>query len=368
MQPLPRHRSTRRLRVFLAALLVSASMLVGIDTLMWFRLEHLLDQRLDRFSTSARTSGWRFGARAGERGGWPLSATLTLVRPLLHGTNPLAPAGIDWSGERVILSLSPLHPHRLVITAAGTQSLSLMRGGEPPIVLRFWGARIALHMPPDADPAHIAHYLLDAEALHVALPGAGPDDITQLAEATGRLEWQPPNPAPDDDASAAERHDAYASISLDLRDVALPARLRASGRVVQRATLRMVLTGDPVATRLPTVGRLHLAEASLDWGDSAAAMAGDASLDVEGRTNGSFDLALTRPDPALRQMGETGLIGPGTSTMLRGVIGLIAVSQQGPQVHLPLTLRDGLLSLGQIPLLQIDQDLFGTGMSWQRHQ
>lgn len=353
MQPLPRHRTSRRLRVVLALSLLLASMVVGLDTLMWFRLEHLLDQRLDRFSTSAHTSGWRFGAHAGERGGWPLSATLTLIRPTLQGANLLVPGDIDWAGERVMLSLSPLHPHRLTIMAAGTQSLSLARGAEPPIVLRFWGARIALHVPPDADPSRVARYLLDAEALHIASPGAGPDDIAQLAQATGRLEWQPRSPAPGNDANTDKRHDAYASVSLDLRDVALPARLRASGRVVQRATLRMVLTGSPVATRLPTNGHLHLAEASLDWDDSAAAMAGDATLDAAGRANGSFDLALTRPDPALRQMGETGLIGPGASTMLRGVIGLIAVSQQGPQVHLPITLRDGLLSLGQIPLLQI---------------
>ena len=358
MQPLPRNLPSRRLHIVLAAAMVLASALVGLDTLMWFRLEHLLDQKLDRFSTSARTSGWHFGAHAGQRGGWPLSATLTLVRPALHGANPAAPGGIDWSGERVILSLSPLHPHRLTIMAAGTQSLSLGRGAELPIVLRFWGARIALHVPPDADPSHTAHYLLDAEALHVGSPGAGPDDIAQLAQATGRLEWQPRNPALGDHASAARRRDAYASISLDLRDIALPARLRASGRVMQRATLRMVLTGEPAATRLPTFGHMHLTEASVDWGDSAAAMAGDAALDAEGRANGSFDLALTRADPALRQMGETGLIGPGTSTMLRAVIGLIAVSQQEPKVHLPLTLQYGLLSLGRIPLLQVDPALF----------
>lgn len=353
MQPLPRHRAGRRFRVALASSLLLASMLVGLDTLMWFRLEHMLDQRLDRFSNSARTSGWRFGAHAGERGGWPLSATLTLVRPALKGTLPLVPGSIEWSGDRVVLGLSPLHPHRVTITATGIQSLSLIRDGEAPAVLRFWGARIALHVPPDPEPLRVAHYRLDAEALHVASPGAGPDDIAQVAQATGRLEWQPRGNAPADDADPGTRHDPYASLSLDLRDVALPARLRASGRVVQRATLRMVLAGNPAAVRLRTTGHLHLAEASLDWGDSAAAIAGDATLDVGGRANGAFELALTRPDPALRQMGETGLIGPGTSTMLREVIGLIAASQQGPRVHLPLTLRDGLLSLGQIPLLQI---------------
>lgn len=361
MQPLPRHHTSRRLRIVLVAALVLTSTLVGLDSLMWFRLEHLLDHRLDRFSSSARTSGWHFGADAGERGGWPLSATLTLIRPALRAADPLAPGGLAWSGERVTLSLSPLHPHRLTILAGGTQNLSVGRGSDVPIKLRFWGARIALHVPPDAGPRQVAQYLLDAEALHVASPGAGPDDIAQLAHATGRLEWQPRTPAPDGIAGTAG-HDAYASVSVDLGDVALPARLRASGRVVQRATLRMVLSGQR-ATGQPSRGKLHLAEASLDWGDSAAAVAGDATLGAGGRTEGSFDLVLTRPDPALRQMGEAGLIGPGTSTMLRAVIGLVAAPQQGPRVHLPLTLRDGLLSLGRIPLLQIGPVVFDIGNS-----
>lgn len=153
------------------------------------------------------------------------------------------------------------------------------------------------------------------------------------------------------------------TLSLDLHDIALPARLRTPMRVLQQARFRIQLTGqrpglqmqlaEALAAWRRSGGRLRIDEASLDWGDSIAALAGDAGLGADGSLDGGFQLALTRPDPALRQLEEAGLIRPGVSQAIRAVLGLVAASQPGPVIRLPLELRHGLLRLGEIPLLRI---------------
>ena len=366
MHPAERTRSSRRTRRFrglVVATMLLSTVLVALDTLMWFRLERLLDRRLASLAQDARASGWHFSARAGERGGWPFSATLILIRPTLQGGDSLVPGGVAWSGDRATLSLSPLSPGSATITAGGTQTLSFAPGSAAALQLRFWAARLALHLPEDDATGHVTdrrRLTLDAEALHVAAPGAGPDDIAKLADAQARLEW---SAAPGPDMSPGNADPPPLTLSLDLHDIALPARLRTPMRVLQQARFRIQLTGqrpglqmqlaEALAAWRQSGGRLRIAEASLDWGDSIAALAGDAGLGADDSLDGGFQLALTRPDPALRQLEEAGLIRPGVSQAIRAVLGLVAASQPGPVIRLPLELRHGLLRLGEIPLLRI---------------
>ncbi len=359
MLPFPRRRDgarSARLRAGVAAALVLATLLVGLDTLAWFRLERSLDRRLDRFALAARAAGWRFSAQAGERGGWPLAASLTLLRPSLRGTGSPLPGDIAWSGDAVTLDLSPLHPGHATVLAQGTQSLSIAGESRMRLLLRFWGSRIALQLPADRQAPASGALRLDADALHVAAPGAGPDDIALVAGLTARLRWQT---AP----GAAGVAPDTAALSLLLRDVALPARLGAGGdRVLQKARLEARLVGRIPQQAMPLIdaldqwrqsgGRLRIEEASVDWGRAAAAAGGEAALGADGTANGRFDLTVTDADEILRQLRDAGLIDPATMLAAGAVIGLIAAGQDGPRVHLPLQLRDGTLRLGEIPLLR----------------
>ena len=375
MQPLPRQgtdRRTVRARVIVAAAMILAVVLAGLDTLAWFRLERNLDQRLDRFAVAARAAGWRFSAQDGGRGGWPLAATLTLLHPSLRGDVPLLPGGIAWSGDEVTLSLSPLHPGRATVLADGIQTLSIAPDSSTPLLLRIWGSRIALRLPPDrgtpaADdpppagsgfPSGRSDLLLDAEALHVAVPGNGPDDIAVVTRLSARLGWRPDPPG---GAAGGPTLEA-GRLSLLLRDIALPARLGAGGgRVVQQARLEARLTGhiaprtmpaDAVAPGQPPGSRLRIEQASLDWGGGGAALGGEASLGADGTASGRFDLVVANAADILRQMRNAGLIDQGTMVAIGAVVGLIEAGQPGPRVHLPLRLQDGMLSLGEIPLLR----------------
>lgn len=345
-------RGAGRLGMLSALVLLALSSATLLDTVAWFRLERRLDRSLTAFVAEARSAGWHVDVGAGERGGWPFLATLTLVRPGLSRDASGLADGFGWSGGRVVLGLSPLHPDRPTLSVLGTQTLSWGAGLPTPILARLWGARIALALPPDTVGAS-GDLLLQADGLHVAASGAGPDDIAQVAEATARLAWRLPV------GPHADQNDGSISLSVQLRDVALPVRFgEPAGRVVQRARLEARLSGLP-GGRLPSLWqsageRLRIDEASIDWGSSGAAMAGSAWPEPDGAVQGRFDLALTDPGTAVLQLQQAGLVRPAAATAIGAVIGLVAAGDAaGGRLHLPLSLRHGVLGLGDIPLLRL---------------
>ncbi len=349
MQPFPRRRPVRqffRLRAVVAAAMVLATVLVGCDTLLWFRLERELDHRLDRFIRSARAAGWHVSVRAGSRGGWPLAATLTLRQPSLRyrTSGPDGAWAFAWSGQAVTLSLSPWRPAQTTVLAIGTQSLSSVPDAGLPMPLRFWGARIALRLP-EHDAGRPDRIALEAEALHVALPGAGPDDVVEVAAAAGRLRWP------------ADREPGPATLSLSLRQVALPIALgRPEGRVVQHARLELGLddaTPGPLPRRLRPGAAIRLGEASLDWDGNRAALSGKAVLLSDGTASGTFRLSVDDAGRMLAKLRDNGLLSPGATVAAQAVAGLVGGPGNNATLHLPLQLHAGTLSLGEIPLLRL---------------
>ena len=349
MHPFPRRRPVRqflRLRAVVAGAMVLATLLVGCDTLLWFRLEREMDHRLDRFARQARAAGWHLSVRGASRGGWPLAATLTLREPSLRYRVP-GPDGaraVAWSGAAVTLSLSPWRPAWTTVLALGTQSLSVVPNAGLPMPLRFWGARIALLLP-EHDGDRPERIVLDAEALHVALPGAGPDDVVEVAAAAAYLRW------------AADPGAGPATMSRVLRQVALPVALgRPEGRVVRRVRLEASLddaTLGPPPRWLRPGAAIRLGEASLDWDGDRAALSGQAVLSPDGTPSGTVFLSVDDAGRMLAKLRDNGLLSPGATVAAQAVAGLLGDAGSTRTLRLPLQLHGGLLSLGEIPLLRL---------------
>ena len=382
----PRHaKPTYRMNRTRAApaLLLLASLLLAADTLAWLGMQRLLDHRLGHLERHAQQSGWHFDIASGTRGGWPLAATLTLSAPRLHGADTLVPGGITWSGERIVVVFSPVHPRRITILAGGTQTISA--GEAAPLVgrsLRFWGAETALHLP-TASSRGRGELSFDAGALHVALPGAGPDDVLTVAGLDGTLRWN--------EAARALRvglhgiglpHSSLAQpsgaqSSLAPSSVARTDRVAAT-QIIPAASLELSLIGsaDPHAGDLAARirawrdggGRVLLRQASLDWSDATIEASGQASLDGNFQPDGAFSVRMKGADAVLDRLVRSGRITQEAAGAMRAVIGLIGAARDaGPKpgsaalsLELPLELRGGTLLLGQIPLLRIRLPDFGA--------
>ncbi len=339
--PLPRRPWLRRL---LSVVLVLASVAAVADTVVWFRLEHLLDERLGRFTASAERAGWSLQAHRGRRGGWPFAATLRITGLRLAANRGAMPGRLEWSGDTVILSLSPLHPGLLHVTLPGTQKLQLGT-----LSLRGWGSELAL----DSDGSRIR---LSAEALHLVRAGAGPDDVLQSAAMEAELHWRP------------DRGDGT-DLSVTLHQVAMPLLGASEGRIAQRARLVARLDA-PLRDALPGDGKtapsfadmlrrwgaaggaIRLDEASLDWPDAGLFLRGRLVPMSEGLFDGTLSLDLLHPEKPLSVLRHAGLIGAGEETSIAAVIGLIGdgSGKVNDRISLPLTLRANILSLGTIPL------------------
>ncbi|MCQ8240960.1 DUF2125 domain-containing protein [Rhizosaccharibacter radicis] len=364
------------------AFLIAAA-LVTADTLLWLHAERRLDQGLKDVLVAARAAGWDVAAQAGTRGGWPLRATLTLMRPHLRGHPAGLPTTVTWVGEELAIGLSPLHPDRLSLMPRGTQALAVETPGAPAAAVRFWGSEIALHVArhmPDAKGAAT----LDARALHLAVAGpvaaTGPDDVATLAGLSGRVSWN----------LSATRADTALGISLDGRGLSLPPSIPwVPDRVIGTAAIRVAFTGparrDAVSAERKTDswdagawaaggGRLLIQELSAGWGNgNGASLSGTASPTADGALDGRFTLMLSGADRTIERMSRENRIEPGTAMAARAVLGLIQRARDSGEadrggtapvpagarpaaddkMFLPLTLRDGMLRLGQIPLARV---------------
>ena len=346
---IPPRRLIPRRRVTIALLL--AALLLAADTLAWLQMQRLLDHRLRLLVHDAARSGWQFEAASEHRAGWPFRAELVFAAPTLRGH------GIAWSGERISASASPLHPGALSMAATGTQTLSTTgpqsAAGAVPgrgtlgNSLRFWGTTLRLRLPAGAaDGTGRAGF--DAAALHLAFPGAGPDDIVTVARLRGLLRW------------TRQAH----ALTMGMHGVALPGRHGiAAGATIPAAALELSLIG-PLAGGADHWrtggGRVLLRQATADWSDGGIVASGQATLDGNLQPNGGFVVRITGANAMLDRLARTGWIEPSVASAVRAVLGLIAAGRDDTQagdarrpLELPLALHGGLLSLGRIPLLRV---------------
>ena len=352
-------------RVGVAVLLLV--LLLAADTLAWLQMQQLLDRRLRLLVQDAARSGWVLRAAGERRGGWPLTARLTLEAARAHGAAALFPGGVSWSGERVSATLPLLHPRRVTFSAAGIQTLSA--GGARTLgdSLRFWSVASGLHLPAGTRDG-IGQLSFEATGLRLALPGAGPDGVVAVAGLQGRLRWTP----------------QALALTLALRGIALPPGTAIPiGSVVPAAALELSLIGPAggggdLAARLRDWraggGRLLLRQATIDWKDAGIEAAGHVVLDGNLQPDGGFTVQVTGADAMLDRLAQSGRLDPSAVAAARAVLGLISAARDEPRgrstgqpsagplrrpLQLPLTLHGGLLSLGQIPLLRIP-DLLGA--------
>ena len=359
----------------LAALLVLPVLLVPAA---WALAEWRFEAAVSGWAAARRAEGWTVRAGPAAWAGFPLRAALVLPDLALSSPAPGAPpgaappgplpAGLDWAVPRLEISLSPLHPLTLVLRPSGPQRLRL--APLPPLDVDAADARIAVPLaaPSSAKPpATPTTPAATPPATDTATDTATDGDPPITATAAALRLAAPDGPV----ASAASlslslalhpgagRDAAAATLRLDAADVALPAlpvplrTLSLAGAVDGPLAARATQAATAAAWR-DGGGRVVLQRLAARWGDLAATGSATLALDGALQPSATATLRLSGYDAALDALAASGTIGPGTATIARAVLGLMAQTDAGGarSVELPLTWRAGVVSAGQIPLLR----------------
>ena len=341
----PPRRARRRI---LAAALAVAVLLVAGDALLWRWAEGQLEKTFADWASARRAQGWTVTAAPPRHAGWPLAAELVLTGLTVTATHPDLPGGIDWTADRLTLRATLRHPRTLDIAVGGAQHLRLGTLADLPFTADRFEAAIPLQ---PGVPAHLG----DLEVAQLRA-GIGNTGLT-LAQLRLHGDLKP----------AALQGEPVLTLSAELTDLVLPAGPWALGPRIGSAALELNLTGPlPRAETLESRatgwrdggGTLELRRIAFNWGPLNLAGSATLALDEHMQPMGAATARLTGYAETLDALTVAHLIGARAATAAKAVLGLMAhapANGGAPEVEVPLTLQDGALSVGRIPLARMPE-------------
>ncbi len=220
---------------------------------------------------------------------------------------------------------------------------------------------------------------LDAAALNgaIAFAGDGPDsftlalrDASLLNRSNGQsLAVETLTLAVSDLASQRDSDPAVA-LTLRLTGLPLPAGPEAPLNVIGArlellsfsGTLRGPVQPGPsprsiLAAWRDSGGILDIATLELSWGDFHVTGSGSLTLDEAFRPLGAFSFETAGLIEVVERMDTAGLLDPDAAPVVKAALRALASGQdsQGRDlVTLPITLQDGMLMMGRIPLAHLE--------------
>lgn len=322
-RPSPKRVPLVVLGLFLAGL--------AVDFGVWSWATARMAGTLAAWEADQLTGGVRIVHAAPIRAGWPFAAELALPNALVAAAAPAAADTVSWQAELVTLTLSPWRPGTLVITASPAQSVT--RGDGPP--MRLTTERLELLVPLSGATA-----TADGHGLRLDLP-YGPLSVTQ----------------------ADARFDAT-HLALTLEAVTLPVPNLPFGGTIASASLDgsssvpLLPARDlraAVAAWRDAGGRMLLDHGAVRWGPLDAKGSGALSLDAALQPVANASLRLTGYAELIDALTRSGALARNDAQVAATLLGLLARAPAGaaPFVDLPLTLQDGLLAMGAIPLARV---------------
>jgi hypothetical protein len=341
----PPSRLPRRLVLLLALGLVA---LGAGHAVLWRSMANGLEQGWQSWVQLRRAQGWRVDHAEPVRGGWPLSATLTIARVRLEGGAATLPGGVALTATPLVLRVSLPWLDRLFVEFPGQQRLRL-GAAEFPFAADLLVATVPLE--PDTPPSAAE---LMGERLRIGTPAGGVEVRSLTLTASGS-------------ASATDTEPALA-LRLGAEGVELPAApvrgAEALGRSIQTLAADLWVSGPVPPGRAPSLraeawrdggGTLELRALALRWGAVGAQAAATLALDEALQPMGAGTLRISGAAAALETLVEAGVVGRRAAATARGVLPLLSrpsAETGAPEVEVPVTLEDRVLALARIPVLR----------------
>lgn len=345
-----RKTPSRLPRRLLLSLLVLLLLLGAGHSLLWRAMAEQLEAGWQSWVALRRGQGWRVEHGPTVRGGWPLSATLTIDRVRLEGLAATLPGGIGLAADRVVLRVRLPRLDRLLLEFPGQQRLAL-GGAEYPFTADQLVAVVPLE--PDTPPSQAN---VRAERLRIGTPAGGVEVRRATLAVSG--------------SNSATEEEPALSLGVSAERIDLPAPPQGApgpvfGRRIAELAADLSVTGPLPAGREPVTraeawrdngGTLELRALRLRWGPVDGTVAATMALDEALQPMGAGTLKLTGAGEALDALASAGLIGTRAAGTARTVLPLLSRRNQETgalEIEVPLTLEDRTLSFARIPVLRL---------------
>ncbi|GAB0118360.1 DUF2125 domain-containing protein [Acidisoma sp. 7E03] len=340
----------RSLKRFLVLLLLVLLVMGGVWTGVWYVVSGQLITQAAAWEAARQAEGWTIRHAAPRRTGWPMAASVTFDDLSVSGGRAYLPGGFTWTAASLTVGRDIRHLDALSFTVTGRQSLA--RAGGAPLVFQARRMRAQAALRPDGGIG-----LIQAAAEGVLAAASGPHgpqaaELGQLA-AAARFDGTA-GPGTAALTLAAELHDlrlppshlaALGDASLLAFDVSLsgpvPARAAQSSAEANAAAWRRA-GGGMVLNRFRLVqGPLRL--------DAR----GRFGLDDSGRLQAETQVQAEGVEPALTRLAARHVMTAAEAHAMAGMLALMTQAQGGDGFGLPVSLHDGNVNLGPIPLLRL---------------
>lgn len=315
---------------FLAATTLAAA----ADSVAWIWATNRLEAGVAGWLADRRAEGWSATAGQAQRGGWPFRAEVTVPDVSISG-------GVSWQADRVRLRFDPMQRKVLSVALEGVQHVQL--GTSP--AASVTAARLTALAPLDdsAEPL-----IVHATGLRAEVAGQS----ASAARATLRILSRTVDAAAEDVDLPVGPHWPFGG---DIASIAATVRLEGP----------LPATVDDLRRRAAAWrdagGRLLITRSAIRWGALDAQGSGDVTFDPALRPQANFVVQLAGYPDAIAALAQSGAIRPNDARVAATLLGLLAqTSPDGkPEVTVPLTLREGVLSTGHFPLARV------PGLPWQ---
>lgn len=326
--------------------IVSLAVLVvlGAATVAWYVATRNLMQGFADWQASLRQAGWQVEAGKPEAGGWPFAATATIPALAVSDRGRMVPGGMDWRAANLRLRIYAWHPRTLVASLYGKQSLGL--------------------------GAISSGYTADSMVIAIPLDSATPAqsaDVTVEKLRVGRGGLESLHALLNVDPSAGSAGSTM-TLSADARAITLAGEAaRPLGSQISRLHLEAASTGTlsagqdarAVAAAWRTSGgALQIRDLRLNWGPLDLTASGTLALDENLQLQGEGTAHAVGYADTLDALATHAVLTRAAATAAKAVLSLLAsypANGGAPSVDVPLTLKNGILAMHQVPLARLPQ-------------
>jgi hypothetical protein len=312
----------------------------------WFWARHALDQGIAKWRAEQIERGYAVDYDGPEYGGFPFALSVSFARPRV-----VTPQGLTWQGPPVFGEAKLWDPFTIDLRFPGLHRLSFFKDDkvrQADITAEAASGRVVLQSDGKVDSAAV-----DLGELRVSGEGIQPLSLLRLTARLGPL-----RPGEGDTLEEVDVVGEAVGVKLP------PGRGDLLGDDIARLSFDSTIIGG-IPPGKPEValpawrergGRWRFHRLALMWGPLDLQSAGRLELDEELRPAGEFQTELKGAGAIIDRLIQSGKIKPEAALAAR--LAVVAMGRPDNMtgetvLEAPVSLRQGMLYLGPIPIVPI---------------